>query len=157
MSTIEPAVPKEVWAPQAVQRMASLETQLREAREAGRSLSGKLLDAVLLGEQFKAERDAAIERGNYWQRWALAAAAKWTWFVTPAYRYILNLMCQTYSDGKQEARDIKRDAKAKGALAEKWLDALRGLCRGHNARGSDGPCGCMGCRLIASAEEPPLG
>lgn len=49
---------------EALSRLADLQRQLQQAQEAGRVLSGKLLDAVTFGGQFKAERDAVIERGH---------------------------------------------------------------------------------------------
>lgn len=78
---------------------------------------GRAAAVVSVADLQRQLRQAQEERGR-WQRWALAAGAKWTWFVSPMYRYALNLMCQTYSDGKQEVREAKRDAAEQRALAE---------------------------------------
>lgn len=37
------------------------------------------------------------------------------------------------------------------AEAERYKAALVETCRGHNVRGSDGPCDCAGCRALEEA------
>ncbi len=53
---------------------------------------------------------------------------------------------------KARAMDIDSEADSDVLmLAAGWAEANRLLvemCRGHNARGSDGPCDCPACRYI---------
>ncbi len=51
------------------------------------------------------------------------------------------------------ARHYRQDVTALLDTLEAVEKALKELCRGHNARGSDGPCDCVGCRAILEGGE----
>ena len=51
--------------------------------------------------------------------------------------------------GRRHETRIEVEANAKLiAAAPELLSALERLCKGHNVRGSDGPCDCVGCRVL---------
>ncbi len=55
----------------------------------------------------------------------------------------------TVEDMKAHAVAALTDTSPIAAALLAQAEALRELCRGHNARGSDGPCDCVGCRALS--------
>ena len=56
-------------------------------------------------------------------------------------------------DDAQFFAHARSDLPAALEALEEAQGALRELCRGHNSRGSDGPCDCSGCRILRGSTE----
>lgn len=77
------------------------------------------------------------------------AAKARCWAATPGPWTPASILHLAHKDDIEFAAHARSDLPDALEALEEAQGALRELCRGHNSRGSDGPCGCSGCRILS--------